>query len=96
MSVDNLCSLAGTDACRSCTSNPFCNDNTKQEPMTIVGRMTNADRFRAKTDQELAKTFEDFGVCPPHPCPYSDTDKPLTRDDCLECHLEWLKAEVEE
>lgn len=59
-------------------------------------RMTNADRFRAKTDQELAKTFEDFGVCPPHPCPYSDTDKPLTRDDCLECHLEWLKAEAEE
>lgn len=61
-----------------------------KEPPAI----TNADLFRAKTDEELAKTMEDTGECPPHKCPY-DNDGPIARRDCQKCWLDWLKQEAE-
>ena len=57
--------------------------------------MTNADRIRAMSDEELAAWIENNGDCPPIPCPFNENDKPLTQYICLNCTLNWLKAEVE-
>jgi hypothetical protein len=59
--------------------------------------MTNADRIRNMTDEELAEflvytqsTIKEcmIGVAD---CKHENTDK-----DCKDCFLEWLQAEVEE
>ena len=57
---------------------------------------TNADRFRAMTDEELATVFEDYGDCPPRKCPYDNdgTSVKITRSDCLKCWLNWLRQEA--
>ena len=51
--------------------------------------MTNADRIRAMTDEELVKTFDlEFAVCPPD----VEEDKWCDKDsDCKQCWLDWLK-----
>lgn len=53
--------------------------------------VTNADRIRAMSDDELAK-FITSGYYQPH-CPVGSC--PVV-EDCEECWLDWLKAEVEE
>lgn len=52
--------------------------------------MTNADRIRAMSDQELAKLM--MGI-PDIPC---DEKMTPTCNDCEPCILEWLKRPVEE
>ena len=51
--------------------------------------MTNADRIRAMTDEELAKAFDyEFEACPPD----VDRDKwCASDDDCKLCWLDWLR-----
>ena len=51
--------------------------------------MTNADRIRAMTDEELAKAFDcEFEACPPD----VDEEKWCDSDaDCKRCWLEWLR-----
>ena len=56
-------------------------------------RMTNADRIRAMTDEELAVSFSEdapCGTCPAKRkmCEYGD--------GCYEAWLDWLKQEVGE
>jgi len=56
----------------------------------IKPRLTNADRIRAMTDEELAKEFNRHFHCPPmqpRRCP----DMP-----CYGCWLDWLKQPAEE
>lgn len=53
------------------------------------GTITNADRIRAMTDEELTNWIT-YLRCP-H---YEDDDYPC--DDCEACWLEWLKQECEE
>ena len=55
--------------------------------------ITNADRIRAMTDEELSKTFEtDFATCPPN----AGEDKWCDKDaDCKQCWLDWLKQPAE-
>lgn len=53
--------------------------------------MTNADRIRAMSDEELAK-FITSGYYQPH-CPVGSC--PVV-EDCEDCWLRWMKAEVEE
>lgn len=49
--------------------------------------MTNADKIRAMTDEELAKYMSDHNFnCPPTDCP--------GYDDCSECWVGWLKQDV--
>lgn len=47
--------------------------------------MTNADKIRAMTDEELAKILGNKCICPP------------TREcvNCFDCWLEWLQQPVE-
>ena len=48
--------------------------------------MTNAQKIRAMSDEELAEWHET--------CPY--IDKECTMMDCTKCLLEWLKQPAEE
>lgn len=47
-------------------------------------KMTNADRIRSMTDEELASKIM---------CPYEREYRDC-KDDCYECCLKWLKSEV--
>ena len=62
-------------------------------PLESQKHKTNADRIRAMTDEELAKTFEtDFATCPPN----AGEDKWCDKDaDCKQCWLDWLKQPAE-
>lgn len=54
--------------------------------------MTNADRIRAMTDEELAKLFNKIDLGKPPFCDGIDMcDQGYT---CLECCEAWLKQEV--
>ena len=57
--------------------------------------MTNADRIRAMSDEELAEFFEDWFSCGimRHGCFANTKDCSL---DCKRAWLDWLKKEVEE
>ena len=50
--------------------------------------MTNADRIRAMTDEELAETLSSFR-CPQKWC------FPKDGKNCKSCWLDWLKQEAE-
>ena len=57
--------------------------------------MTNADRIRKMTDEELAESFtEEYNGGFTFSCPVFVTD--CTERDCRECLLEWLKQRVSE
>ena len=55
-----------------------------------IHEITNADRIRAMTDEELAELWwerVDCGECPVH------RDCKMTGQDCKKLALDWLKAE---
>ena len=55
-------------------------------------KVTNADRIRAMTDEELAELWwerVDCGECPVH------RDCKMTGQDCKQLALAWLKSPVE-
>ena len=68
-----------------------------RELVTNPNRLTNADRIRVMSDEELAFILASPSVeippwCVPHlECPHMDKD-PVP---CDECALEWLRQEVE-
>lgn len=60
---------------------------------------THGDAFRAMTDEELAKTMNSTGECPPRECPYAYADLNesggnITDKQCVECWLDWLREEA--
>ena len=57
--------------------------------------LTNADRIRSMTDEELAELMEDKGDCPPIECPHDGEGAKVTRLDCKACWLDWLKQGVD-
>lgn len=54
-----------------------------------IATMTNADRIRAMTDEELAIEETSKGGCP-HDCETPDD----LDTDCVRCWLDWLKQEA--
>ena len=70
------------EPCRSC------NPAENWEPKVL----TNANKIRAMTDEELAEMFDEYSkrndVCPKFGA-YS-----CHGNDCRECWLDWLKQEV--
>ena len=58
-------------------------DNGKPKPQT------NADRIRAMSDEELAKTISGDQIYP------WCTEEPCKYDSCTDCVLAWLKQEAE-
>lgn len=65
-------------------------------PCEFYKRMTNADRIRAMTDEELSEMFtemyddESYFYCPVKRC------RRCPQIDCNVCFLDWLKQEVSE
>ena len=55
-------------------------------------RMTNADRIRAMTDEELAIILMRYTAC--HTCRLTKLCKPNPFKSCYEVNLDWLKQEV--
>lgn len=72
------------------------NGNEIEPPKADPVSMTNGDRIRAMTNEELAKMMEDNGDCPPRACPYDEVAAYITRKECEICWVEWLKEEVSE
>ena len=56
-------------------------------------KITNANRFRAMTDEELARTFADYISCHNCPIPYCEVRFTMERLRCQANWLDWLKQE---
>ena len=62
-------------------------------------RISNADRIRSMTDEELARFLwqvAPYDNCPPIKCIEFETRKKPTTDECIACWGRWLKQEVTE
>lgn len=53
--------------------------------------MTNGDRIRAMTDEEIADFIGDY-TCPPS---YNDSGGCARSESCEDCWLNWLKEEAD-
>ncbi len=79
-----------------CINPQYSNIGTAQYGQGVQKRIiTNADRIRSMSDEELAEFFmqeydcEDSFTCPvPHPCPTS------REASCKQCFLDWLRSEA--
>ena len=61
--------------------------------------ITNADRIRSMTDEELAEFFLKVNTAYAEPCMTGESDcvwedYPTHDKGCKDCFLEWLKSEV--
>ena len=75
------------------------------KPSTILKPMTNADRLRSMSDEELSKFCgKDMDACPPG-CDsgkcidelYAHGEGPYLSDkQCMECWLDWLRMEAQD
>lgn len=77
------CKNNGTQICSVCCSSQGYPDRWEAKPKT------NADRLRAKSDEELAKTISGDQIYP------WCTEEPCKYDSCTDCVLAWLKQEAE-
>ena len=57
---------------------------------------TNADRIRAMTDEELAKTFADYVYCHCCPIPYCKVRFTMERLGCQANWIDWLRQEADD
>ena len=62
------------------------------EDMRVGSDMTNADRIRSMTDEELGKLLNEFGHCPLSRI----EDDCRSYDRCRDCWIDWLKEDAEE
>lgn len=63
----------------------------QQETVTDSHQMTNADRIRAMSDDELAEAISSIPMCVG-----TDDDKDCENDGCKGCFLKWLQQPAEE
>ena len=74
-------------------------DTDVGESVTNPNRLTNADRIRAMSDEDLAKYLFDRGNCTEYCygiCAYQDRCRgPYSNEFCLSQIETWLKQEVE-
>lgn len=74
--------------CRKCSDFDWCLEN-EDCGLFKPKQMTNADRIRNMTDEELAKTISGDQIYP------WCTEEPCKYDSCTDCVLAWLKQEAE-
>lgn len=94
------------DFCKYCFNDPVIHNCQKElcgvcemETKAAKRKMTNADRIRAMTDEELARFLwqaAPYDNCPPIKCIEAETLKKPTTDECIACWGRWLKQEVAE
>lgn len=58
--------------------------------------ITNADRIRSMTDEELSESFADYVSCYDCPIPYCKVRFTMERLGCQANWLDWLKQKVED
>lgn len=56
--------------------------------------MTNAEKIRTMSDEELAKTIAEKIECTQ--CPFNDDEEKCGSVTCPELFLKWVQSEVEE
>ena len=86
--------------CLSCAKVDWCKQADRVEDYCVDHEerpMTNADRIRAMSDEELARLIVSEAlsydyICP-SPLPKIDC-APKNEDECIKCWLWWLKEEV--
>lgn len=66
----------------------------KQNAVDKYTRMTNADRIRAMTDEELALLIVENMEC--MKCPFIDNEEKCGTAPCNELFFDWLQEEVDE
>ena len=82
--------LCHTDVCSKCFiegANGKSTEPSKWEPLPL----TNGDRIRAMSDEELAKAFSDTILCVPE-----GRCRGNPKTSCYECWLNWLKQPAKE
>lgn len=88
------------DRVKYCRHNWWCADdyNPERGNHECFIQLTNADRIRAMSDEELADKFR-WLVCPFYWVSLPDeTDRPADwscKQNCHKCWLDWLKSPVE-
>ena len=94
--------MANNVVCKECNNlvNGWCekavdspDPDMQRDCQHFLGK-TNADRIRAMSDEELAKTLIDGFCC--HLCKYKDTNRWDCPEECEKCCVEWLKQPAEE
>ena len=71
-----------------CDSYPDCVGCSYSDPFKQP-KQTNADRIRAMSDEELAKTLSGEEIYP-----WCAEEEPCKYDSCTDCVLVWLKQEA--
>lgn len=81
------------DYAETCEECRFCDTTLERPPEGEERHMTNADKIRAMSDEELAKLMANS--CP---CVYPDCNgyRDYSDDSCIKHLLEWLRQPVEE
>ena len=85
--------------CRSCFfyRNEWCEkivdspDPEKVRDCAYFREMTNADKIRSMSDEELAEAIISIPMCVG-----TDDDKDCEKDGCKDCFLNWLQQPAEE
>ena len=83
-----VCPYNTLDGCKVKEYNAICPLTNMAKPITEY-KMTNADRIRAMSDEELAKIIEHELGCPVT----GDCEKMYK--DCKACWLDWLQSPAE-
>ena len=82
------CPYNTLDGCKVKEYNAICPLTNMAKPITEY-KMTNADRIRAMSDEELAKIIERELGCP------ATGDCEKMSKDCKACWLDWLQQPAE-
>ena len=90
--MDAICKMSKEHTTWPCSARacPLFGDCYVEYEKAIQKPQTNADRIRAMSDEELARTFAQTGNCPPSP-EYGHNCK-----RCSKCWLDYLRQPVKD
>lgn len=84
--------LATEEKAHTCNCQHNSNPRDNEPCCRCDSRMTNADRIRNMSDEELADIL--FDSCIDH-IEVSSCERMFEKDSCKECVLKWLRSEAE-
>lgn len=84
---------SGIDNVHTCNCQHNSNSRDNEPCCRCDSRMTNADRIRNMSDEELAMFIGNLAECTS--CDLQCSESTTTIDECCRKHLEWLQSEAE-
>jgi hypothetical protein len=84
---------SGIDNVHTCNCQHNNNSRDDEPCCRCDSRMTNADRIRNMSDEELAMFIGNLAECTS--CDLQCSESTTTIDECCRKHLEWLQSEAE-